>query len=92
MIDELSRRISYAGARGVIFGCRLSRQVTLSHLMFVDDVLAIGKTTINEWKALYEISSFGEASSLLMSKDKSVLISSDLKEAIMKEIVELFSV
>lgn len=93
VIESLSRRILEACSRGNILGCKLSQNVTLSHIMFIDDVLVVGVAKLSEWRVFYQIiSRFGEASGLLLSKGKSTLISMKHEDELMLEIVKIFAV
>ena len=55
MIDGFNRRLFDVHVQGILIGCRIINDISLSHLMFVDDSLDIGKIDLIEWTNIYEI-------------------------------------
>ena len=55
IIEGLSRSISLAKERGVIKGVIIAGNLSLTHLLFVDDVLIFGRLCALEWKWYYRI-------------------------------------
>ena len=49
VIDGLNRGIRVANEAGKIIGCSVTRNISVSHLMFIDDVLYYGESKILEW-------------------------------------------
>lgn len=80
-IHSLSRRFLNAFSSGLISRWKLSPKILLTHLMFVDYVLVMGKVSLSEWKVLFDIlNSFGVTIGLIMNKIKSTLISCDSED------------
>ena len=55
VIEGLSRLIQKAKVDGRIKGIQISRDLFLTHLMFVDDIKIMGSGSINEWSVFFEI-------------------------------------
>ena len=51
VIESLSRIIMDAQQKGLIKGFQYAPDLTITHLLFVDDVILIGISTIGEWSA-----------------------------------------
>lgn len=93
VIDGLGRRMLDVYIRGRITSCKITNDISLSHMMFVDDILAIRKTVLCEWIKIYEIlSDFGQVTCLIMNKDMSVLFSIYFEGENVREITSLFNV
>lgn len=92
-IDGLSRRLTWAQESGKIIGCRIRNRVSLSHLIFLDNLLIIGKSNPSEWWLINNIIlDFGNASGLQVSRPKSTPISSDLESSEIMEVSNIFGV
>ena len=51
IIESLSRIIMDAQQKGLIKGFQFSHDLSITHLLFVDDVILIGIGTIGEWSS-----------------------------------------
>lgn len=57
----------------VIKGVKISKGISISHLLFVDDVIFFGAASVDEWKCISDILSlFCSASRMQVSHNKSV--------------------
>lgn len=91
--DGLSTRLTWAQESGKIIGCRIRNRVSLSHLIFLDNLLTIGKSNPSEWWVINNIIlDFGNASGLQVSHPKSTLVSSDLESSEIMEVANIFGV
>lgn len=60
---------------GAILGINVKTRITITHLMFVDDLLLKGPTTLSKWTTIHGIIAyFGRASRLCMNGSKSFII------------------
>jgi len=91
IIEGLSRSISLAKERGFIKGVIFSGNLSLTHLLFVDDVLLFGRLCALEWKWYYRIiSEFCLATGMEINYEKSCFYSKG--EALDPDIQTLFPV
>lgn len=82
-IDGLDRGINEARTKGNIIGYKITKNIQITHMMFVDDVLFIRHIPIEVWKAFHQIHTcFIIASGLYMNKG--MLISVMKEEGIIK--------
>ena len=78
---------------GIIKGITVTRNISISHLMFIDDILLGGESTVGEWRTMrYLIKSFGVVSGLYMNEGKSILLHNDSEENVTKDICDMFQV
>ena len=72
VIEGLSLLIEDAKRNGRIKGIKISSQLFLTHLLFVDDVILFGLGSFEEWMAFKVIlDTFCEASSMRINMEKS---------------------
>ena len=72
VIEGPSLLISVAREHGLIRGIQISSTLALTHLLFVDDVILLGTSTLPEWIAFDVIlNAFCKASGMTISIDKS---------------------
>jgi len=91
IIDGLSRSISIAKDRGDIKGVCISHNLSITHLLFVDDVLLFGNHCAREWKWYYKIiDEFCGATGMKINFDKSVFYS--MLDTLEPEISALFPI
>ena len=82
--------IEDAKRNGKIKGIKISSQLSLTHLLFVDDVILFGLGTFEEWLAFKVILDiFCEASSMSINVNKSCFLHNDLNEALLQRITGL---
>ena len=75
VIEGLNLLISDARDHGLIRGIKVSYSLVLRHLLFVDDVILLGTSTLQEWIAFDVIlSTFCKASGMCISLDKSCFL------------------
>ena len=55
IIEGLNLLIKDAHRNGLIKGINISSSLSLTHLLFIDDVVLFGVGTVEEWKAFDEI-------------------------------------
>jgi len=91
IIDGLSRSIQAAKDRGDIQGVKVSRNHSLTHLMFVDDVLLFGLLLVNEWHCFKRIlQNFGNATGMEINYNKSSF--SSMEDEMDPDILSLFPI
>ena len=75
VIEGLSLLIKDARNNGLIRGIRISPSLTLSHLLFVDDVILMGSGTLQDWLAFEVLlDTFCKASGMRINSDKSCML------------------
>ena len=90
VIEGLSLLISNAREHGLIRGIKVSFSLTLTHLLFVDDVILLGTSTLPEWIAFDVIlSTFCKASGMCISLDKSCFLHSNMDANILNDIARV---
>jgi len=78
---------------GLIIGCKVARNCTLSHILFIDDGLCIGEVEYDEWVSFHKVlENFSKDSSLLINKIKTKIILYDVESKLIREILLLFGV
>ena len=90
VIEGISLLIEDAKRNGKIKGIKISHQFSLTHLLFVDDVILFGLGSFEEWlafKAILDI--FCEASSMSINVNKSSFLHNDLKEDTLNGITDI---
>jgi len=91
IIEGLSRSISLAKERGFIKGVVISGNLSLTHLLFVDDVLIFGRKCALEWMWYYRIiKEFCLATGMDINYEKSCFYSLD--DSLDPDIYTLFPV
>ena len=92
LIEGLSLLIAEARRIGKLKGIKISPQLFLTHLLFVDDVLLFGMGTFDDWMAFKEIlDTFCEASGMCISSNKSYFFHNDLDEDLLKIISSILT-
>ena len=87
VIEGLSLLISDAREHGLIRGIKISSTLALTHLLFVDDVILLGTSTLPEWIAFEVIlSTFCKASRMCISMDKSCFLYNNMDVDILTDI------
>ena len=87
VIEGLSLLIEDACKHGKVKGIKISKDLSLTHLLFVDDVILFGMGTIEEWislKVLLDI--FCEASGMLINSEKSCFLCNNLDDGLLTRI------
>ena len=75
VIEGLSLLIVDARDHGLIKGIKITSSLTLTHLLFIDDVILLGSGTLSDWMAFEVIlSTFCKASGMIISVDKSCFL------------------
>jgi len=91
VMDGLSRLICSAKQNGFLRGIQVSPKRSMTHVLFVDDVLLFGVASEEEWKNYFEIvTTYSSASGMKISTTKSILIHSE--RDLGSEITEIFSI
>ena len=81
VIEGLGLLISDAKNHGLIRGIKISSSLSLTHLLFVDDVILLGTGTLPEWIAFDVIlSTFCKASRMNISADKSCFLFNNVND------------
>ena len=79
VIEGLSLLIEDAKRNGKIKGIKISHLLSLSHLLFVDDVILFGLGSVEEWVAFKTILDiFCEASGMSINANKSCFLQNNL--------------
>ena len=90
IIESLSRIILDAQQKGLIKGFQYSLDISITHLLFVDDVLLFGTANVSEWKAYKEaLDLFCSATGMVVSMEKSSFLYQDVDEDTRSQIAEL---
>ena len=75
VIEGLSLLIEDAHRHGLVNGIKISQQLSLTHLLFVDDVLPFGFGTFEEWIAFKVLlDTFCEALGMFINSEKSCFL------------------
>ena len=75
IIESLNMIILDAQQKGLIKGFQYSHGLSITHLLFVDDILLFGIGTVSEWKAYKDaLDLFCSATGMSVSKEKSSFI------------------
>lgn len=93
VIDGQSSRKWESRSRGIIIGFKLSRYVSLTHLMFVDNIILLGKGPLLESQDFSHIlEDSREASGFIMNSRKSSLYALDWVSSLARDIDSIFGV
>ena len=75
VVEELGRALLSAKAYGDFHGISFGNDITLSHVLFVDDIVMVSDGSEQSISILYEImQTFCKASGMLINADKSALL------------------
>ena len=83
--------IKEANRNGKVKGIKVSSKLSLTHLLFVDDVILFGLGSYEEWlvfKGILDI--FCEASGMSINENKSCFLQKGVDEAILQRIFGIF--
>ena len=87
VIEGLSLLIKDAQNSGLIRGIKISPQLSLTHLLFVDDVIMFGYGSFDEWVAFKVIlDTFCEAFGMQINMEKSCFLFNNLDDGLMNRI------
>lgn len=87
IIESLSLIILDAQKMGHIKGIKLSPGLSITHLLFVDDVILFGLGTVEEWLAYKEaLDLFSSATGMSVSREKSSFLFNEVDEDIVNQI------
>ena len=87
MIEGLSLLIEDARRRGLVKGIKISKDLSLSHLLFVDDVILFGLGTCEEWAAFKVIlDTFCEAYGMFINAEKSCFLFNNAEDETLNKI------
>ena len=90
VIEGLSLLIADAKHNGLIKGIKISNDLTITHLLFVDDVILFGMGTFEDWIAFKVIlETFCEASGMKINMDKSCFLHYNLDDVILRRISDI---
>ena len=90
VIEGLSCLIEDAKQNGKIKGIKVSSKLSLTHLLFVDDVILFGLGSLEEWLAFKAIlDTFCEASSMSINVNKSCFLQNGMEEEILQRITDI---
>ena len=82
-----------AKAEGNINGIKINGNLSICHLLFVNDTMIFGSGSIVEWRVYYElIKEFCNVSGLSINTKKSLLLENEASAADLLEIKYLFQV
>ena len=87
VIEGLSLLNEDARKHGKVKGIKISKELSLTHLLFVDDVILFGIGTFEEWialKVLLDI--FCEASGMLINSEKSCFLFNNIDDGMITRI------
>ena len=90
VIEGLSFLIEDAKQNGVIKGIKISENLSITHLLFVDDVILFEMGNFEDWIAFKVIlETFREASGMKINMDKSCFLHYDLDDALLGRISDI---
>ena len=93
VIEGLSRLIIKAKAEGNINGIKISGNLSICHLLFVNDIMIFGSSSIAEWHVYYElIKEFCNVSGLSINTKKYLLLENEASAVDLLKIKDLFQV
>ena len=87
VIEGITMLINDVQKKGMVKGINISSSLSLTHLLFVDDVVLFGNETLDEWKAfdvLLDI--FFSTSGMSISVDKFSFLYNELDEEVLDRI------
>ena len=87
VIEGLSLLIEDARNHGYVKGIKISKDLSLTHLLFVDDVILFGAGTYEEWMALKVLlDTFCAASGMLINTEKSCFLTNNVEDGMISRI------
>ena len=87
MIEGLSLLIEDARNHGYVKGIKISKDLSFTHLLFIDDVILFGVGTYDEWLAFKVLlDTFCAASGMLINTEKSCFLSNNVEEGMISRI------
>jgi len=93
VMDGFSRKLSSTRDLGTFQGLRMTPHITVTHLLFVDDILTFGMILRDQWATLHHIfQRYGQASSLFLNGMKSYLYFSNSNPTHITHIADKFCV
>ena len=90
VIEGLSLLIEDAKRSGKVKGVKISTDFSLTHLLFVDDIIIFGLGSLDEWldfKVILDL--FCEASGMSINMNKSCFLHTGLDGTLLRRIVEI---
>lgn len=91
VVEGLSKLIGQAKEEGRLNGVKVVACVSLTHLLFVDDVFLLGAITLVEWQTFKDILQlFCRASWMVFSEDKSQILENGFNENLLSHVRLLF--
>jgi hypothetical protein len=93
IVKGLSVLIRQAVVDGSIQGIKISDFVRVTHLLFVDDVLLMGKGMMEEWIQLKQtLDLFSNATRMLVNKEKSLFLVAEVDSNVRRSVQDIFSI
>ena len=87
VIEGLSLLIEDARRNGLIRGIKISENLSITHLLFVDDVILFGVGTFEDWYTFQIIlDKFCDASGMKINLNKSVILHENIEEDMLHRI------
>jgi ribonuclease HI len=91
VLEGLSILLKINQAEGHLTGIKISGQLHILHLLFVDDVLILTSADPDEWSLIHSIlNNFCSASGLEINFQKSIFLVSNTQETFLSDITTLF--
>ena len=92
VVEELSRALLSAKECGVLRGISFGNDISISHVLFVDDIVMVSDASEQSLSTLYEVLYiFCKASRRLINDDKSSILHSSLDEFELITVQNIFS-
>ena len=93
IVEGFSRLIKELSEHGEIVGIEVAAGIFITHLLFVDDILLFGGSTLREWQAIKNaLDVFCDASGMSISPSKSHFYQSRLDPNELEDLHLLFSI
>jgi hypothetical protein len=91
VLEGLSILLKNSQAEGHLTGIKVSGQIHILHILFVDDVLILTSANLAEWTLIHSIlNTFCSASGLEINIHKSIFLVSNTQETFLSALKELF--
>ena len=91
MIEGLSRLILKAKGSGEIKGIKISPLLSITHLIFVDDIMIVGAGSLAKWSILADcINTFSSVSGLTVNYNKYRLLLNGFNASLKIDMESLF--
>jgi hypothetical protein len=92
MMEGLSLALNKAKAEGSLTGIKVSSNINILLLLFVDDILILSKASLSEWKVIQGIlQDFCKASGMFINAQKSIILHTNVNIDSLKSITDVFS-